>query len=255
MSNICTAIKDNIGVLFTCSEVNEYVRIRTPFLFPDGDVIDIFVKQKEGLINLTDLGETVRWLRMQSTSQRRSPKQRKLIEDICLNHGIEFFKGMLVLRVRHGDDVPSSVMRLAQACMRVADIWFTFRTRAVETITDEITDFLSEKAVPFERSERLPGRSGQVWRPDFHTRTPKQSSLIYVLSTGSKVAARGISEHVLAAWYDLSHYAAGPERLKFISLFDDTVDVWTDKELKLVSDLSDIAWWSKPDEFYDKIAA
>lgn len=139
--------------------------------------------------------------------------------------------------------------------MRVADIWFTFRTRAVETITDEIADFLTEKVVPFDRGERLPGRSGQVWRPDFHTRTLRQSSLIYVLSTGSKVAARGVSEHVLAAWYDLSHYAAGPEGLKFVSLFDDTVDVWTEKELKLVSDLSDIAFWSKPDEFYDKIAA
>jgi len=255
MSTICKDIKENIGALFTCSEINQYVRIRTPFLLPDGDVIDIFAKQQDNLISLTDLGETTRWLRMQSLSQRRSPKQRQLIEDVCLNHGIEFFKGMLILRVRLGEDVSSAIVRLAQACLRVSDIWFTFRTRAVETITDEIADFLSEKVVPFERSERLPGRSGQVWRPDFHTRTPKQSSLVYVLSTGSKAAARGVAEHVLAAWYDLSHYTAGPEGLKFISLFDDTVDVWTEKELKLVSDLSDTALWSNPDDFYDKIAA
>ncbi|MDV7396442.1 DUF1828 domain-containing protein, partial [Arthrospira platensis SPKY1] len=109
--------------------------------------------------SLTDLGETVRWLRMQSLSQRRSPKQLQLIEDICLNHGIEFFKGMLILRVRPGEDISSAILRLAQACLRVSDLWFTFRTRAVETIADEIADFLTEKVVPFERSERLAGRS------------------------------------------------------------------------------------------------
>jgi hypothetical protein len=255
MKIICESIQDNIGALFKCSEINQYVRVRTPFLFPDGDVIDIFAKQQGELVSLTDLGETVRWLRMQSLSQRRSPKQLQLIEDICLNHGIEFFKGMLILRVRPGEDISSAIMRLAQACLRVSDLWFTFRTRAVETIADEIADFLTEKVVPFERSERLAGRSGQIWRPDFHTRTPKQSSLIYVLSTGSKAAARGVAEHVLAAWYDLSHYTAGPEALKFISLFDDTVDVWTEKELNLVSDLSDIAIWSRPDDLYNKIAA
>jgi hypothetical protein len=86
-------------------------------------------------------------------------------------------------------------------------------------------------------------------------RAHQQSSLIYVLSTGSKAAARGVAEHVLAAWYDLSHYTAGPEALKFISLFDDSVDVWTEKELNLVSDLSDIAIWSRPDDLYNQIAA
>jgi len=134
MKPICESIKENIGALFKCSQINQYVRVRTPFLLPDGDVIDIFAKQQEEFISLTDLGETVRWLRMQSISQRRSPKQAQLIEDVCLNHGIEFFKGMLILRVRPSEDISSAIIRLSQACLRVSDIWFTFRTRAVETI-------------------------------------------------------------------------------------------------------------------------
>ena len=255
MVAVCSQIQQEIGYLFSCSDLNDYVKIRTPFLYPDGDVIDIFAREQDDVITLTDLGETIRWLRAQSISHRRTPKQRQLVEDVCLNHGVEFFKGMLVIRVRAHSDLPSCVVRLAQASVRISDIWFTLRTRAVETITDEIADFLNERSVPFERGERLPGRSGQVWRPDFHTRTTKQSSLIYVLSTGSKAAARGVAEHVLAAWYDLSAYAAGPEALKFVSLFDDTVDIWTDKELNLVSGLSEIAYWSRPDEFYEKIAA
>ena len=99
----CDLIQQSVGELFTCSQVNEYTRIRTPFLYPDGDVIDVFLKEKGEVITLTDLGESLRWLKMQTLSPRRSPKQRKLVEDVCLTHGLEFFRGMLVLRVAPGE--------------------------------------------------------------------------------------------------------------------------------------------------------
>ncbi|MGH7928243.1 MAG: DUF1828 domain-containing protein, partial [Candidatus Binatia bacterium] len=62
----CKQIEEKIGELFTCSEVNGYVRIRTPYLYPDGDVIDLFFSEKNGSYTLTDLGETLGWLKMQS---------------------------------------------------------------------------------------------------------------------------------------------------------------------------------------------
>jgi hypothetical protein len=58
-----------------------------------------------------------------------------------------------------------------------------------------------------------------------------------------------VSEHVLATWYDLNHLAAGPEALRFVSLFDDTADVWGAEDFSLVEQLSTIARWSRPDEF------
>ena len=255
MSTLCETIKPEIGALFTCSPVNEYMRIRTPFLYPDGDVIDLYVKETPAGKTLTDLGESLRWLRNQSLSQRRSTKQRQLIEDICLNHGIEFYKGMLMLRVRTEDDWGKAVMRLAQASLRVSDLWFTFRTRSVESLADEVADYLSEKSMHFERCERLPGRSGRVWPVDFHTRTPDHSSFLYVLSTGSRGAARGVVDHITAAWYDLSHLKTGPEAIRFVSLFDDTMDVWQPEDFRLVGDLSDIARWSRPEELITALSA
>jgi len=79
--------------------------------------------------------------------------------------------------------------------------------------------------------------------------------LVYVLSTGSRAAARAVAEHVLAAWYDLSHLKIGPQALNFVSLFDDTLDIWAHEDFKLVSDLSDVTFWSKPDEFIERLAA
>lgn len=75
------------------------------------------------------------------------------------------------------------------------------------------------------------------------------------MSTGSRAAARGVAEHVLAAWFDLSHLQVGPEALRFVSLFDDTLDVWTPEDFRLVEPLSEVTRWSRPDEFAEKLAA
>ena len=97
MSNndIREAMQKEIGVPFTCTEHGDYQRIRTPYLYPDGDIIDVFCKSDGDVVTVTDLAETTGWIRMQSMSLRRSPKQNQLIGDVCLTHGVEFYRGML----------------------------------------------------------------------------------------------------------------------------------------------------------------
>ncbi|MGK2953290.1 MAG: DUF1828 domain-containing protein [Thiobacillus sp.] len=250
---LCQELQRSLGELFVCAPQGEFQRIRTPYLYPDGDNIDLFLKTAGDVVTVTDLGETSRWLRMQTLSTRRSPKQNALIADACLTHGVEFFKGMLLARCRPGESLAAVTMRVAQAALRVSDLWFTFRTRAVESMGDEVADFLSERQFIFERAEKLAGRSGRVWTVDFHVRAPMRSALVYVLSTGSRSAARSVAEHVLAAWYDLNHLAVGPEALRFVSLFDDTADVWAPEDFKLVERLSITARWSEPDRFAETL--
>ena len=252
--NLCENFTGGLADLFTCSTQGEYQRIHTPYLYPDGDNIDLFCKQQGDVTVVSDLGETTRWLRMQTVSPKRSPKQKTLMEDACLTHGVEFYKGMLLARCRPGDSMTAVAFRVAQAALRVSDLWFTFRTGSVESVTDEVADFLTERQLNFERREKLAGRSGKVWTPDFHVRAAKRSSLVYVLATGSRSAARGIVNQVHTALYDLNHLAAGPKALKFISLFDDTSDVWSDEDFRLAEQLSTVTRWSEPDQFADALA-
>ena len=186
---------------------------------------------------------------MQSLSLRRPPQQNRLIADVVTTHGVEFYQGMLLARCRSDEQLAAVVTRVAQAALRVSDLWFTLRTRAVESITDEVADYLTERELPFVRSEKLFGRSGRGWTVDFHVRTRERSSLVYVLSTANRSAANRVTEHVLAAWHDLHHFAAGPEALNFVSLFDDASDVWTHENFLLMELLSTVSHWSRPDEF------
>ncbi len=245
----CDELVHNMGGLFECSSVDGYTRIRTPYLYPDGDVIDLYLKEGEGLSTLTDLGETLGWLRMQTVANKQTNRQRRLIDDVCVTHGVELYKGMLMTRVREPEDLAPAVTRLSQAALRVADLWFTFRGQMVASVRDEVAEFLEERRIGFERGERLVGRSGRPWVVDFHTRTPRRSALINVLSTGSRATARRLVEHYFTVWYDLSHLKAGTEPLRFVSLFDDELDVWTLEDFRLVEDVSEVAFWSGKDEF------
>jgi hypothetical protein len=253
--NICQQFGAGLSALFVCEPHGEYQRIRTPYLYPDGDNIDLFCKAQGDLVTVSDLGETTRWLRMQTASLKRSPKQKALIEDVCLTHGVEFYKGLLMARCRPADDLAAVSTRVAQAALRVSDLWFTYRTRSVESLTDEVADLLVEQGFSFERGEKIPGRSGRIWTPDFHVRSTAKSSLVYVLSTGSRTAARSVVNHVHTAFYDLSQFTAGPEALQFVSLFDDTLDVWSAEEFRLAEQLSTVARWSQPDQVVELLKA
>ncbi len=249
MISPCELIAQQMSALFVCSPHDGYTRVRTPYLYPDGDVIDLFVKEVGGRLTVTDLGETLRWFRMQTTSLRRSPKQQQVIEDVCMNHGIELFRGTLVLRVSSPTELSGAIARMSQAALRVSDLWFSLRNRAVQSVTDEVAEFLTEREIKFDRAEKLPGRSGRIWTIDFHTWTPGRGALVSVLSTGSRATAKILVERAVATWYDLSHLKASAEPLTFISLFDDTIDVWSNEDLNLASSLSEASLWSNPDEF------
>lgn len=167
-AELCGAIRGGLGPMFECSENGAYVRVRTPYLYPDGDFIDLFLKTvNQTTTTVSDLGETIRWLNSNTLSAKRSPKQAALISDISQTHGVEFFRGMLKARSRDSAGLADAVTRVAQAAMRVSDLIFTSRLRAVESVSDEVADFLEEINLPFERNKRFTGRSGKNWKIDF----------------------------------------------------------------------------------------
>ena len=223
--------------------------MRTPLMYPDGGVVDVFVLQRNGGLTITDFGESLGWLRMQSVSRRRSPKQHRMIGDVCQTLGLELERGQLVLRVAADAAVGASVLRIAQGAVRVSDLWFTLRTRAIQSASDEVHEWLTERRIAHERGVNRTGRSGRQWTIDFETRTDDRTALVFLLSTGSRGAARRITEHVVAGCVDLSHLQETRQRVKLVSLFDDTQDLWRREDFHLVEQQSEVALWSAPERF------
>ena len=250
IEDLCSAIGASLPSLFECAKApREGIRVTTALMYPDGEIIEVYVIDRGTHYNVTDFGEALGWLHLQTLSPRRSIKQNGLIDDVCQTLGINLDRGQLTLQVDRIDALGEAVTLVAQAALRISDLWFTLRTRAVETVADEVGDWLSEKHVPFERSVKEKGRSGRTWSVDYRTRTEERTALVFLLSTGSRGASRRIVEHVLAGCLDLSHLTAGRHDLAFVSLFDDTNDVWREEDFNLVEQQSEIARWSRPEQF------
>ena len=247
---LCGALREGLPDLYGCAPApRDGVRVRTPMLYPDGGVVDVFVLEQDGTYVLTDFGDTLGWLRMQTINPRRTSKQKQLINDACHTLGVEFYRGQLVLRSKSTADLGETVTRLAQAAVRVSDIWFTLRSRSFDFTGEEVSEWLSERSIEFRQSVRHVGRSTRVWTVDFQTYAADRTSLVFLLSAGSRSAARRTTEHVLAGCHDLFHLTVESPQRQFVSLFDDVSDIWQPEDFQILSDISEIALWSQPDEF------
>lgn len=248
-TELCVSIARTLPPLFVCSPAPvEGVRVRTPLMYPDGGVVDVFVLDRDRGYTITDFGDALGWLGLQSVSSQRSRRQQSLIEDVGQTLRIEIVQEQLVLRSVAPDALAESVLRIAQAAVRVSDLWFTLRSQSLQTTADEVDEWLREKRIRFERRVSRAGRSTRNWTVDFEAQTDHQTSLVFLLSTGSRANASRQAEHVLAACVDLNHLKE-LHQTRLISLFDDYVDVWREEHFKLVDEHSEIAFWSQPDAF------
>ena len=120
---LCAIIGKTLPSRFECSLApQEGVRVRTPLMYPDGGIVDVFVLKRDNGYIVTDFGDALGWLRMQSVNAQPSLQQNLMIKEICHTLGIELHNGQLVLRSSVDDTLEETVLRVAQAVVRVSDV-------------------------------------------------------------------------------------------------------------------------------------
>ncbi|WP_353932961.1 DUF1828 domain-containing protein [Okeanomitos corallinicola TIOX110] len=244
--NICEKINQSIGGLFACSPVNEFIQISTPFILPDGSVIDLFLKEKEESYVLTDLGETFGWLYLQTAAYSLSRNQEIIIKDIVITHGVEQFNGMLITRLKKDDNLADAVLRLSQAIIRIADTNSKLKVPTFEPITEEVTEFLNKKNLTVERDKKFIGMSGTTRTVDFCVHRPHGITLINTLSTPLRRTASIRVDKVFTTWSEISYLK--DSKYNFISLVDDSINLWTKNNITLLNRVSDVIKWSNRDD-------
>ena len=251
VNELCAQIAITLPPLFECSLAPyEGVRVQTPLVYPDGGIVDVFILERQGEYVLTDFGEALGWLRMHSASDSLSPRQRGFVNDVCRTLGVRLERGQLTLRIGKNDALGEAVLRLAQAVVRVSDVRFTFKRQRLQTTANEVEKWLRERQINFRRSVRRQGRSRKNWRVNFETRSDNRTSMVFLLSTRDRSAVNSITERVTTACLDLNYMRESQRSvIRFVSLFDDSRDVWRQEDFNLMRQVSTIALWSQPDEF------
>lgn len=246
--------------LFRAEDRGPRLRIVTPFALPDGDLLVVFILRHSDPPLLGDLGETLRWLRSHTSAARRSEGLQQRIIEICTGLGVELERGELRTRTRPDEPLALALVRLAQACLRVSELWRSFRPRPASALLDEIDAELrarlSGRPLGITRGDRIAGISATTWSVDFRVRTPARHTLMFVLASERREHARKLAEHVVAACTDLAHLRKLRRTpVQFIAVFDDRGEAWSDAEARLVAPFATPYKWSERAAWLPQLAA
>jgi hypothetical protein len=205
-----------------------YEVLNTPFVYPDRDNIQVFIKELPGSrVLLSDLAQTMSKLSEYGFTPANAPRRRAMINQIISSMNVNYDRGIVsvVIEVNNGSRVGSRFWDLAIALQRLSDLAFTVPAYARATFSDEFENFIIERNIPYRRGGKITLETGYSFTPDF---VIAERKIIQLLSGSSSGYARERLDRVYVNFSELGYGNDNRERL---AVADDTQAVWQDSEL------------------------
>lgn len=233
-------LKSNIKT----TDINDYIEITTPFLDSHNDHIQIYVKQENGKLTLTDDSYTISDLIMSGCDVNSS--RRRSVLDIILNgFGVKIKNDELYVEANF-ENYPQKKHMLMQAMLSINDMFMLSQHRISSIFLEDVEKFMDDNNVRYIPSIQLFGKSGFAHTFDFviPASKAKPERLIRALNNPNKQKA----ESVLFAWTDIKD-TRKKESSMFIFLNDyektikpDVINAFNEYDVKPIL-------WTKRDNF------
>lgn len=249
-----TSLAGSFDSLFECElRAAGDIAVWTPLLYPDGDVVSVFVHEDGGQFLVTDYGEALGWL-WQRSGTERTHREWKMINSITSGLGVQMQRGNIEQRCADADELADAVHRVAQAAARVADIWYAITPQFDRTLVDDIDDWLELRPYSVKKQAKRILRSGREQTFTYQIETDSRTSLVMVFCSETPQQTLRVAEYVAGQSDDLCDLTTDEPGLSLISLVDDARGAWTPKLVDLLSTFSEPVRWSDPDTF-DRLLA
>jgi hypothetical protein len=232
-----------------------HIRLETALLYPDGSSIDVFLVEDSPLLRelkLSDLGQTTSWLLDVQVKPWLSKKRQRLLEDALRIYDVKQVGGALEQSLDSLDHLVEGVIRLGQACVRVAGLTYTRRGALQTGVTEDVEELLADSELAYDADAELDGRYGTKVRVDFLVKGTKTTSAVLALASGNSSQAHAVANEVFRRWYDLDVPQRTEQR---VTVFDDHFDVYRDEDLRRLRDLSEVVALSDRRTLKDLLAA
>ena len=232
------------SLIESCDETRDgSMRLSTPFRYPDGSQIDLFLgNSRQPFLGfdfiLSDKGQTTAYLLDLNVKPWATKKRKQAVDDVCEALDVHLDGGQLTISLSQQglSDLPSMIVRLAQACIRIADLAFTQRLRSVNSFKEDVEEFFAMTGFEYQSPVLLEGRLGTKVEIDFQVMGLSITSLVQTISTGNAFATHGMVNEIFRRWYEL------PEDLRirdqFVTIYDSGQDTYREEDLALLSEKS-----------------
>jgi hypothetical protein len=216
----------------------------TPFEYPDGDAVVVWVRELGGKMEVSDYGEGL------ADQEFRSDYERGIVSDLAQGaarvNGVRAFEGRMGTQCEP-DALGESVLKVASASAQVAaSIACQKPGRRKESEENEfvrlVDETLRQSNVPVEREHKLVGASGHSHR-----------ATIYVPHSHTILEPVGGHWNQVASIYTKFSDLAPVNGFKRYSVLDDRQEQPGDDVRTLLVSVSDVITWSAHDRWLEQI--
>lgn len=144
-ADLWAQLQHSLSASFECqTRPRGDVRVRTPFLLPDRDFVDIFVQVNNREVLITDFGLALSWLRGHSATGTLSPPIRDQIEEFMQTLDVRLHRSQFELQGSTEAEIGLAIHKLGQAVVRVADLFRMMRTQTIRSVSDDVEYWLDD---------------------------------------------------------------------------------------------------------------
>lgn len=196
------------------------LRMSTEFLTPDGSYLDVFLQQDielnpdlgplfSGYV-LSDLGETTSLLRTYGVKLWKG-KERLAAYRIAKQLEVVFEEGQLEIpfpgQTDILDELPDAICRLAQACIRIATLFYAPLPMTVgrSGFVNSVQRFVEQLGLACKTGVEYPGRYGKSVEIDLSIASSPKESLVKMVHPKSKTNAHAAMNETFSRFYSLSN--------------------------------------------------
>lgn len=235
---------------FSCGTDGPFIVLTTPFMYADGDNIDLYIEQYGDFVIVSDMGETARRLALLNFNWK-TKLARSLFAHILGSTGVSSIEGKIYTKLLHLEDVGDKVNDLIHAIQQTDNLAFTVHDYSPQDFRDDVEIFLRKSGFEPELNYQIDGVSGNVWRVHFYF-NHNSNVLAKALSSNSKGGAKNLIQATYTAYDDIKKLH--PEVVRSIIL-DDSIDIWEPEIINLANQVIDtgVGLWSRKEEFAEQL--
>jgi Domain of unknown function DUF1828 len=257
-SNIATHVH-SISLIRSCDVVDAgALRVSTPFLYPNGEYVDLFLESQHELLGtyrLSDFGQTEQYLRSALVSASSTSRKREIIEDITSQLGVRFAGDLFIsLSKEDLNDLSEAIMRLSQACVRISDLATHQRLRSTNSFRDDVEDFFDAHKFGYESDVRIPGVFGKDIRVDFEVKAGRRRSYVNVLAALNESAAHASANEIFVKWHDLTATGKYAD-LQFITIYNSLSNAIRNEDVARLRTISNSVSYPEEGDFLARLLA
>lgn len=179
-------------------QFTEWAVINTPFLDMFNDGVEVYVKNSDGKLFLSDDGITLKNLELCGVNFNRSNSRREILDKILLNYGIKIKENELIVEATE-KNFPQQKHNLLSAILEINDLSILAKHTLSSVFREEVDAYLNGKGIIFTPWFIAKGSTGLEFNFDFHIAGRKEEIVVKVFS--------GLNKQNLAAflfsWEDI----------------------------------------------------